>query len=343
MRAFRKEAARSLCILAGFALLSFAAPASAEDFYKGKTINFIIGSAPGGGYDTYSRLVAAHIGKHLPGNPSVVPQNMPGANSAKAAFHLYNTAPKDGTTIGMVDEAIYLHQILEPQEAKTDATKFNWIGRVIPNSAILFARSDAKVQKIEDTFSTELIVSASGAASTLNWTVLRNLLGVKFKILSGYQGSSESMLAMQRGEVDALSMPWSILKNTGSQLLQEKKINLLVQTGAEKDPDLPQLPRMIDLARNDDERKVLEFFASPGLIGRSVIAPPGLPAERVTELRRAFMAAMKDPALLADVQKAKLSLDPMSGEALQAAIDRMGGMPESLVARAREVAGIKHK
>jgi tripartite-type tricarboxylate transporter receptor subunit TctC len=319
------------------------APAGAQDFYKGKTISFIIGSAPGGGYDTYSRLVAAHIGRHLPGNPAVVPQNLPGANSAKAAFHLYTAAPKDGTAIGMVDEAIYLHQILEPQDVKTDATKFNWIGRVIPNSAVLFARSDAKVQKIDDTFSKELIVSASGAASTLNWTVLTNLLGVKFKILSGYQGSSESMLAMLRGEVDALSMPWSILKNTGSQLLQEKKINLLLQTGAEKDADLPQVPRMIDLARNDDERAVLEFFASPSLIGRSVIAPPGLPPERVAELRRAFMAAMKDPALLADVQKARLSLDPLAGEALQAAIDHMGAMSPSLVARAREVAGIKAK
>jgi tripartite-type tricarboxylate transporter receptor subunit TctC len=338
-----KSASLGLCVVAWLAALSIVPGAAADDFYKGKTVAFIIGSAPGGGYDTYSRLVAAHIGRHLPGNPAVVPQNMPGANSAKAAFHLYNAAPKDGTTIGMVDEAIYLHQILEPQEAKTDATKFNWIGRILPNSAVLFARSDAKVQRIEDAFRTELIVSASGAASTLNWTVLTNLLGVKFKILSGYQGSSESMLAMLRGEVDALSMPWSILKNTGSQMLQEKKINLLLQTGAEKDPGLPHVPRMIDLARNDDERKVLEFFASPGLIGRSVIAPPGLPAERVAELRRAFMAAMKDPALLADVEKAKLSLDPMSGEALQAAIGHIGVMPESLVTRAREVAGIKHK
>jgi tripartite-type tricarboxylate transporter receptor subunit TctC len=343
MRAFRKEAVRSLCIVACLASLSIAAPAAAEDFYSGKTISFIIGSAPGGGYDTYSRLVAAHIGKHLPGNPSVVPQNMPGANSAKAAFHLYTTAPKDGTTIGMVDEAIYLHQVLEPHDAKTDATKFNWIGRVIPNSAVLFARSDAQVQKIDDTFSKELIVSASGAASKLNWTVLQNLLGLKFRILSGYQGSNDGMLAMLRGEADALSMPWSILKNTGRQLLEEKKIHLLLQTGAEKDPDLPQVPRMIDLARNDDERKVLELFASPSLIGRSVIAPPGLPPERVAELRRAFMAAMKDPALLADVQKAKLSLDPMPGEALQTAIGRAGNAPEPLVARAREVAGIKAK
>lgn len=341
MRAFMKGAAQGLHILAWLAALSISPSAAADDFYKGKTINFIIGSAPGGGYDSYSRLVANHIGRHLPGRPNVISQNMPGAASAKAAFHLYNTAPKDGTAIGMVDEAIYLHQILEPHDAKTDATKFNWIGRILPNSAILYARSDAQVQKIEDVFTKELIVSASGAASKLNWTVLKNLLGVKFTILSGYQGSNDSVLAMQRGEVDALSQPWSILKITAGQLLRDKKINLLLQTGAEKDADLPQLPRMIDLARNDEERKLLEFFASPSLIGRSVVAPPGLPAERVAELRRAFMDTMKDSEFLADANKIKLEINPMSGEALQAAISKMGDIPESVIVRARQVAGMK--
>jgi tripartite-type tricarboxylate transporter receptor subunit TctC len=336
MRAFKTAAAQGLCGLALLAALL--APAAAQEFYKGKTINFIIGSAPGGGYDQYSRLIAAHIGQHLPGRPSVVPQNMPGAGSAKASVHLYNIAPKDGTVIGMVDEAIYLNQILEPEEARTDATKFNWIGRLIPNSAVLFARSDAQVQKIEDAFTKELVVSASGAASKLNWAVLKNTLGVKFKILSGYGSSNESMLAMLRGEVDALSQPWSILKNSGAQMIREGKIHLLLQTGAEKDAALQHVPRMIDLARNDEERKLLELFASPSLIGRSVLAPPGLPPERVAELRRAFTAAVQDPAFIADVQKAKLDLNPMTGEALQEAIGKMGNVPESLIVRARQVA-----
>jgi tripartite-type tricarboxylate transporter receptor subunit TctC len=336
MRAFRTGAVRSLYGLALLAALC--ASAAAQDFYKGKTINFIIGSAPGGGYDQYSRLIAAHIGRHLPGQPSVVPQNMPGAGSAKASVHLYSVAPKDGTVIGMVDEAIYLNQILEPEEARVDATKFNWIGRLIPNSAVLFARSDAKVQKIEDTFTKELIVSASGAASKLNWAVLKNTLGVKFKILSGYGSSNDSMLAMLRGEVDALSQPWSILKNSGATMIKEDKIHLLLQTGAEKDPDLQHVPRMIDLARNDEERKLLELFASPSLIGRSVVAPPGLPAARVAELRRAFMETTQDPAFIADVKKAKLDINPMTGEALQEAIGKMGNVPPALVERARQVA-----
>jgi tripartite-type tricarboxylate transporter receptor subunit TctC len=333
----------------------------AADFYKDRTITFVIGSAPGGGYDTYSRLVASHLGRHIAGQPTIVPQNVPGAGSIRAANYLYNVASKDGTVIGMVDEAIFLNQILgvqEPttdaaklgwlggilrrvmgtQETKTDAVKFNWIGRILANSAILFVRREAGVQKIEDAFNKELIVSASGTASKLNWTVLKNAFGMKFKIVSGYQGSNESLLALMRGEADALSMPWSILRITGAELIRDKKINLLLQTGAEKDADLADLPRMIDLARNDDERKLLELFASPSTIGRSVLAPPGTSMERVAELRRAFMATMQDEAFLGDLKKARLELSPLSGEQLQATITSMGVVPDGLIERARRAA-----
>jgi tripartite-type tricarboxylate transporter receptor subunit TctC len=313
----------------------------AEDFYKDKTINFIIPSAAGGGYDAYSRLIANHIGRHLPGQPNVVPQNMPGAGSIRATNFLYNVAPKDGTTIGMVDQAIHLNQILGTPGLKADVTKFNWIGRILSNSAVLFAWHDAPVKTIQDAFTKELIVSTSGAASKLNWTVLNNLLGMKFRIITGYKGTADSRLAMERGEVNALSMPWSLLKIEGAELLRDKKINLLLQTGADKHPELPQVPRMIDLARNDAERKVLELFSSPSTIGRSVLAPPGLPKERVVELRAAFMESIKDPALLADVKKFKLELDPLSGEALQASITGGGDLPPELVERARQVAEAK--
>jgi tripartite-type tricarboxylate transporter receptor subunit TctC len=355
-----KDMVRRLCMLTWFAVLPLGPGAGADGYYKGRTITFVIGSAPGGGYDTYSRLVASHLGQHLDGRPTIVPQNMPGAGSIRAANYLYNVAPKDGTMIGMVDEAIYLNQILGAQEDKTDAasfnwirrilhqivgtheprtdaTKFNWIGRILANSAVLFARSDASVHKIDDVFDKELIVSASGTASKLNWTVLKNALGMKFKIISGYQGSGESLLAMLRGEADALSMPWSILKVSGEELIRDKKINLLLQTGAGTDAELSNVPRMIDLARNEDEGKLLALFASPSLIGRSVIAPPGTPPERVAELRRAFMATMRDPTFLGDLSKARLELSPLPGEELQAAVANMGNLPESLIERARQV------
>jgi tripartite-type tricarboxylate transporter receptor subunit TctC len=311
--------------------LGFAGSGCAEDdFYKGKNINFIIGTAPGGGYDAYSRLIAHHIGKHLPGAPSVVPQNMPGAAGIRAANYLYNVAPKDGTVIGMVDQAVYLDQIL--------GTAGLNVGRILSNSAVLYARQGAEVKKIEDVFTHELIVSTSGAASRLNWTVLNNLLGMKFKIIPGYQGSNDSRMALVRGEVDALSQPWPVLKVEGEQLLRDKQINLLLQTGADKNAELPQVPRMIDLAKKDEDRILLTLFASPSTVGRSAVAPPGLPPERVQALRQAFMAAIRDPALVEEVKRSKLELDPLDGAALQANIAGTGAVSPELIARARRVA-----
>jgi tripartite-type tricarboxylate transporter receptor subunit TctC len=313
---------------------------AADAFYKGKSITFIINTAAGGGYDTYSRLVASHMGRHIAGAPSIVPQNMPGAAGIRAANYLYNAAKKDGTVIGMVDEGVYLNQILGMPELKADATKFNWIGRILDNSAVLFARRGAPVEKIEDVFTKPLIVSASGAASRLNWTVLKNTLGMKFNIIQGYQGANEALLALTRSEVDALSLPWPIVR--AGAPYRDGEIKLLLQTGIDKDPDLPQVPRMVDLARNEDEKNLLELFSSPSFIGRSVLAPPGVPAERVAELRRAFMDTMADPAFLADLKRARLDVRPLPGEEIQAAIARAGIFPPALIARARRAAEIRN-
>ena len=319
------------------AVLPLDAAMAADGYYKNKSVTFIIGSAPGGGYDTYSRLIASHIGQHLEGRPSVIPQNMPGAGSIRAANYLYNAARKDGTAIGMLDQAIYLYQILGTPDLKIDAVKFQWIGRILRNSAVLFARREAQVHRIADVFDKELIVSASGTASRLNWTVLKNVLGMKFTLIQGYQGTGDSMLALERGEVDALSVEWPILRITGQPLIREGKINLLLQTGLENEADL-QIPRMIDLARNEDERKLLELFSSPSVIGRSVVAPPGTPPERVAELRSAFMATIQDESFLADVRRTGLLISPLPGNELQAAVAKQGDFPPALIARARRAA-----
>lgn len=327
----------ALSLAAGLAM-----PAQAQDpFFKGKTITFVIGSDVGGGYDAYSRLIANHIGRHLAGNPAVVAQNMPGAGSIRAANHLYNVARKDGTVIGMIDQAIYLTQLLGTPELMVDATKFNWIGRILSNSAVLFVWHTAPVRKAEDLLSTELIVAATGTASRLNWQVLNAVVDAKFKIISGYKGTADSRLAMQRGEVHGLSMPWSALKNEAGEFLKDKSIRLILQTGADKHRELQDLPRMIDLARNPEERNLLALFSSGSTVGRSVVAPPGLPAERVAELRKAFMAAIQDPALIADVERSKLELEPLNGEQLQAAITGLE-LPPALIERARQVAGGKN-
>src|SRR5262249_44057965 len=292
----------------------WAAGHAEDDFFKGRTVNFIGATTPGGGYDPYGRLIARHIGRFLPGMPNVVVQYMPGAGGVRAANYLYNAAPKDGTTLAMLDQAVHLDHILGATGLLADPAQFNWIGRLLCNRAVLYARRDARVKKIEDVFTNELVVATSGTSSRLNWIVLNNVLGTRMKMITGYAGTTASRLAMMRGEVDALSQPWAVLKVEGEQLLRDRQINLLLQSGAQKNAELRDVLRMIDLARNEEERTLMAFFSSPSPIGRSVVAPPDLPAERVATLRRAFTAAVGDAAFLDEAHKLKLDLEPLSGD-----------------------------
>jgi tripartite-type tricarboxylate transporter receptor subunit TctC len=320
------------------ALLLAIAPGYADDpFYKGKTISLIIASNVSGGYDTYGRLLARHLPAHLAGNPSIVPQNMPGAGGIRAANYLYSVAPKDGTVFGIFDQAMFLDQLLGIPGLRGDVRQFNWIGRLASNSAVLFAWHTAAVQKIQDAFTHELIVAAPGSSSRLNWTALNAITGTKLKLLTGYEGPATAKIAMQRGEVEALSLPWGVLREENPDWLSQHQINLLLQTGIEKNSGLPDLPRMIDLAKTDEDRKLLEIFASPSLVGRSFAAPPGLPKERVEELRTAFMAMVKDPEFLAEIAKLNFDLDPLSGVDLQAFFVQ-ADYPPALIERAKAVA-----
>jgi tripartite-type tricarboxylate transporter receptor subunit TctC len=320
------------------AVLLALTPARADEpFYKGKTISLIIASNVSGGYDTYGRLLARHLPRHLAGNPNVVPQNMPGAGGMRAANYLYAAAAKDGTVFGIFDQAVFLDQLLGIPGLRGDVRQFNWIGRMTSNSSVLFAWHTAAVQKIQDAFTHELIVAAPGSNSRLNWTALNALTGTRLKLLTGYEGPASAKIAMQRGEVEALSLPWGVLRAENPEWLAERKINLLLQTGLEKNAGLPDLPRMIDLAKNAEARQLLEIFASPSLVGRSFAAPPGLPRERIDELRSAFMAVVKDPEFLAEVAKLGFDLDPLPGAELQSFFVQ-ADYPAALVERARAVA-----
>ena len=328
------------------ALLSLQLPAKAdslEDFYNGKDLSFNVGFDVGGGYDLYARVLSRHLGRHMPGKPGILVQNMPGAGGIRAANFIYNLAPRDGSVIGMIDQSLPLQQLLEPESMKTDVAKFNWIGRIASNSAILYAWHNAPVQKIQDAFSTELIVSSSGGNSRMMSNFVKNLLGMKFMIVTGYKGTSESRLAMQRGEVHALTQPWSALRAENAEWLQEKKVNLLMQVGVDAHPDLPGLPTVVDLARNEDERKLLSFMASGSRIGRSILSPPNQPAERVAALRAAFTATMQDEAFIAEMTKLALDLDPISGEELQKSVIETASLDPALIAKARKLAGIDVK
>jgi tripartite-type tricarboxylate transporter receptor subunit TctC len=320
------------------AFLLALAPACAEEpFYKGKTISLIIASNVSGGYDTYGRLLARHLPRHLAGNPAIVPQNMPGAGGIRAANYLYSVALKDGTVFGIFDQAMFLDQLLGIPGLRGDVRQFNWIGRLTSNSSVLFAWHTAAVKKIEDALTHELIVAAPGSNSRLNWTALNAITGTKLKLLTGYEGPATAKIAMQRGEVEALSLPWGVLREENPDWLSQHQINLLLQTGIEKNAGLPDLPRMIDLAKTDDDRKLLEIFASPSLVGRSFAAPPGLPKERVEELRAAFMAMVKDPEFLVEIAKLNFDLDPLSGAQLQAFFIQ-ADYPPALIERAKAVA-----
>jgi tripartite-type tricarboxylate transporter receptor subunit TctC len=311
------------------------APAAAADFYQGKTLEVIVASGVGDSYDTLSRLVGRYIGRYLPGHPAVVIMNMPGAAGILAANQLYNLSPRDGTAIGMLDQSVYETQLFKVPGLKADVTKMNWIGRIISNNAALFAWHTAAVQNIEDAYTKELVVSSSGSASQLRWTVLKKLTGVKFKLITGYKSAIDGVLAMERGEVDAVSLPWTVFRVTHADWVRDKKVNVLLQTGLDAAPDLPGVPRVVDLARTDEQRQILELFSQSEKVGRSWTAPPGLPPQRVAQLRAAFTATLQDADFLADAARMQVSLSPLPGDQLQAIIDKSFDYAPAIVTRAQ--------
>ncbi len=322
--------------LAALAAAALLAGAAAPGFYSGKTLQIIVSSGVGAdSYDSLSRLVGRHIGPHLPGDPVVVVRNMPGAGGILAANALYNIAPRDGTVIGMLDQAIYQTQLFEVAELKADVTKMNWIGRIMSNDAVLFAWHTAAVKRMEDAFRKQLIVCSTGSSSQLRWTMLRRLLDLKLKLVTGYKGSGECLTALERGEVDAMSMPWPVLRVIRADWLRDKKIIILLQTGLDRAPHLPQVPRLIDLAGNDKQRQILELFSQAEKVGRSLVAPPALPPQRVAELRAAFTATLSDTDFRADAARMRLDLSPLPGDRLQAIIDESFNYPAAIVANAK--------
>ena len=325
-------------VLAGATGICAPLPTRAQEFYRNRSVNFVIGFSVNNGYDMYSRAVARTIGKYLPGKPNVVVQNMPGAGSIAAINYLYNVAAKDGTVLGMIDQAAALTQMLDPKSIKADVTKFNWIGRVTDNSAVLYAWSTAPVQKMTDAYDKELIIATSGQNSRMLSALMKNLLGLKLKLLNGYPGAAEAALAMERGEIHALTQPFPILRAEKPDWIRDHKINILLQVGVDSHPDLKGVPIVTDLARNDDERKLIEFVAGNSRVGRSVTSPPGQPPERVAELRKAFMETMKDADFLAEIKRDNLDLSPLSGEDLQKVIEKSTQVSPEQVERVKKLA-----
>jgi tripartite-type tricarboxylate transporter receptor subunit TctC len=333
--------------LAGVALAAaFAMPASAdavEDFYKGKTVTLLVGFGAGGGYDVYARSVAEVLTKHIPGNPNVITQFMPGGGSLKASNHLFNVSPKDGSVIGMHSPVLPVFQLIRKKGFKLDVRKFNYIGRIATMTHVLMVRGDKGVKGIDQAKATQLQLAESGKGSPtyIYPTMMNRLLGTKFRLVSGYRGSAASKLALERGEVDGFSSSWVSWKVSATPWIKSGFIVPLVVVATEHEADTKGIPLVTDLATNEDDKQIVEFIASSATIGRTIVAPPGVPAERIAALRKAFEATMKDPAFAAIAAQRKIDYDFMPGEKLQARVQRTVSISPALAKKAQEVLGYK--
>ena len=339
------KACRALLPMTCLAIAMGGAGAYAEtvaEFYKGKTISLVVSSSPGGGYDALSRVVARHLGKHMPGNPSVVVRNMPGAGGIVATSFINKIAPRDGLTIAGVQNNTPFEPLFGTKEADYDPTKLTWLGTPSVETGLLITWETSPVKTLADARTKEMTAGASGANSTPSFyaRLLNELLGFKIKVIAGFPGQNEAYLAMERGELDSYGVTfWSSLTSTKPNWIKEKKIHYIVQYGPEKEADLPDVPFAPDLIKNEEDKLLMEAAYAPLAAGRPFVAPPDLPPERTVALRKAMLDTFKDPEFLAEAAKQQLQVDkPRSGEQIQAQIARVYQMPASVAKRLRAIA-----
>jgi tripartite-type tricarboxylate transporter receptor subunit TctC len=330
-----------------FALIALpcVGPARADsigDFYKGRNVSVVIGYSAGGGYDSYARVLARHMGKHIPGHPTLVPQNMPGAGSLNSANYLYNVAPKDGTVFATFARGLAMEPLIGHSGTRYEATKFNWLGS-ITNEVSVCATFGSKIKTWDDVLTKEFTVAGEGSGSDpdIFATVLKNEFGAKLKLITGYPGASEMSLAMERGEVDGrCGWSWSTIKAQKRDWLRDKKLNIVVQLSLKKSPDLPEVPLIVDLAKNDKQKQILNLVFSRQVMGRPFAAPPGVPEDRVAALRAAFDQTMDDPEFRAEAEKQGLEINPVNGVELEKLVSDLYTTPKDVVSEVRAVIGV---
>ncbi len=307
---------------------------SAEAFYTGKQVKMIVATGPGGGYDIYGRLIARHIGRHIPGKPNVVVVNMPGASSMTAANYLANIAPRDGTELLMIVQALPMVQVAGSANVRFDLGKFNWIGNMSDSANVLIAWHTSGLKTMEDVRRKELLVGSTtpGSIGGIYPVLMNQVLGTKLKVINGYESGDAIDLAIERGEVQGRAgIGWAGLKSARSSWIRDHKVSVIVQTGLQKEPDLQDVPLMTDLARNDTERQVLNFYSSLVALGRAITTGSGVPADRVKALRKAFDDAVADPLLIADAEKTGLEVRGLGGEKLQKVVETMVSTPKDVL------------
>jgi tripartite-type tricarboxylate transporter receptor subunit TctC len=332
---------RFVAIAASAALLgAVSASAHAADFYNEKVVKLVVGSGAGGGYDFFGRALAKYLGKYIPGNPTVIVVNMPGAGGVKMTNWAYSVAPKDGTMVGMPLMTVAVNQHLRPKKIRYDATKLNWIGNMESSISILFTWETSKTKTIQDAMKRETLMGGSSKSSPIYQllTLSNKLLGTKFKIVLGYKGAGR-FLAIERGEVEG---SFSTLQNLHAGAPHwyaggKNPTTVLVQNAVTRSPEIPNIPTMMELAKNDADRKVFEYMMLQSLTGRSIFAPPSVPGDRVAALRHAMNQAVTDPGFVRDMKRAKLAITYSKGEKVEATVNKLINTPPAIVARIRQL------
>lgn len=322
---------------------------SIEEFFRGKVINMTISSGDGGTNDAYARLIAEFLGKFIPGNPIIVPRNMPGAGGLRAVNHLYEVASKDGLSYGIVQRAVAVQPILDVQSANYDPSKFNWIGSTARETSVgVVWNANTKVRTIQEATKTEVIVGSSGFGNDTGGfpLVLNHFLDTKFKLIHGYKSGSDISLAMERGEIHSrVGWSWGSITSRSADLLRDNKITILIQMGVEKAASLPDTPLVLDLAKTPEDRAAMELIFTATTIGWPSVMPPGVPKDRVAAFRKAYNSMVASPEFKFQADKRSLELDPLTGEEIDKLITKIVSFPSPVIERAQQalkaVAGSK--
>jgi hypothetical protein len=336
--------ARNIAIAATIAvgLLLQPSMSAAQDFYAGKTITIFSGHQPGSLYDTNARFVARHLPRFVPGNPSMIVRNMPGAGTLAASNHVANVAPKDGTALALVARGVAIEPLLGGQGVRFDPLKLHWIGSTSQEVSVIAVRADTGVKTLDDAKAREVVLAASGGDGVTFPNALNKLLGTRFRILSGYRSSAEMVLSMERKETDGRgSWSWSAFRNDGMAMFKRGELNLLVQMGLAPIPDIPHVPLVMNLAKDAGQRQILAVLLAAQAMAWPMFAPAEVPLERVALLRQAYLAMLKDPEALADAAKTGIEVAPVPGAAINGMLGRVFATPPAVIEQARELAARK--
>jgi len=335
--------ALALLTAAALSVLTESAPAQGvADFYRGRTVSFVVGFGPGGGYDLYARVISRHIGRHIPGNPTVVVQNMDGAGSVRAANYVYAVAPKDGTVIAAVNQNMPMYQLLGGAGAQFEADKLVWLGSMANSNGVIYTWHTSGVRTIEDAKTQLVPLGAVGVASDsyIFPTIVNALAGTKFKPIPGYAGTGQINIAIERGEVMGRGgTTWASVQSANRAWLEGNRLTILLQIGFEKEPELKSVPLLQDLVTSPDDLQVASVVSMPTALGYAHWVAPGVPAERVEALRQAYMATLMDPEFLAEAQKLNMELRPQTGAQVGTLAKRVADMPKPVLTRTAKILG----